>query len=268
MYYAHRMQVLLCTLLTLFLLNSWAQSADSVPTLAMPGQQEVQKTLVIGVDSFVPPFVMQGGHGELYGYDISMMNSICKLMQRNCKFQPIKWIKLLPAVMNNQVDLVVSSITITPERAKQMNFSLPYGLSYSRFLTNSSTPVNTPFTFSALDGKRIGVYEGTIYEDQASHIGMKNPIIKSYGSYQDVLKALTNNKIDYILLDNPTALYWAANSSGAFKVVGAPNIYGFGIGIVISNQNRDLIPAINQALLKYLNSDDYKQNYKRYLESF
>lgn len=268
MLYVHRLQILLCALLSLFIINSWAQTADSVPTFTMPGQQAAQKTLVIGVESFVPPFVMQGGNGELYGYDISMMNSICKLMQRNCKFQQIKWIKLLPAVINNQVDLVVSSITITPERAKQMNFSLPYGLSYSRFLTNSSTPVSSPFEFSSLDGKRIGVYEGTIYEDQASHIGVKNPIIKSYASYPDVLKALTNNKIDYILLDNPTALYWAANSSGAFKVVGAPYVYGFGIGIVVSNQNKDLIPILNQALLQYLNSDDYKQNYKHYLESF
>ncbi|RUR09388.1 transporter substrate-binding domain-containing protein [Legionella sp. km772] len=235
----------------------------------MPGQTNpTLKPLIIGVDSFVPPFVMQGGNGELYGYDISMMNSICKIIQRTCKFQPIKWLDLLPAVMNNQVDLVVSSITITPERAKQMNFSLPYGLSYSRFLTNSDTPVANPFTLSSLDGKKIGVYKGTIYEDQASHIGVTNPIIKTYVGYQDVLKALTNKDVDYILLDNPTALYWAANSSGAFKVIGEPYVYGFGIGIVISDQDKDLIPIINQAVIQYQNSPDYKQNYQRFLETF
>jgi len=226
------------------------------------------KILVIGVDSFVPPFIMQGGNGELYGYDISMMNSICKIMQRSCKFQPIKWIDLLPAVMSNQVDMAVSSITITPERAKQMNFSLPYGLSYSRFLTNTDTPVANPFALSSLTGKRIGVYKRTIYEDQASHIGVENPVIQTYMGYEDALKALTNKEIDYILLDNPTALYWAANSSGAFKVIGDPYVYGFGIGIVISDQDKDLIPAINQALLQYQNSNDFKQNYQRFLESF
>lgn len=275
MCFFNRIQVLCSLLLVLLTPILWAQATQYVtpngPVVIQPGQKTpppTEKVLVIGVDSFIPPFVMQGGNGELYGYDISMMNSVCKILKRHCRFQPIKWIHLLPAVMNNQVDMAVSSITITPERAKKMNFSLPYGLSYSRFLTNSDTPVSHPFTLSALDGKKIGVYEGTIYEDQASHIAVKDPIIKTYVGYQEALKALTNKDIDYILLDNPTALYWAANSSGTFKVVGEPYVYGFGIGVVVSNDDRDIIPALNQALLQYQNSDEYKQNFKRFLESF
>jgi polar amino acid transport system substrate-binding protein len=170
--------------------------------------------------------------------------------------------------MSNQIDLAVSSITITPDRAKIIKFSLPYALSYSRFLTNSSTPISKPFSLSSLNGQRIGVYQGTIYEDQASRIGIKDPIIKTYLGYQGALKALTDKKVDYILLDNPTALYWAANSSGGFKVIGQPYVYGFGIGIAVSNKEGNLIPALNKALLQYQNSGGYRQNYHRFLESF
>jgi len=226
------------------------------------------KPLVIGVDTYTPPFSMRGGKGELYGYDISMMNSLCKIMHRACQFQPMKWVELLPAIMNNQIDLAVSSITITPERTKNINFSLPYALSYSRFLTLSDTPVAEPFTFSLLNGKKIAVQEGTIYENRASRIGIQNPIIKVYDNDPDALKALTNKDVDYILLDNPTALYWAANSSGAFKVVGKPFAYGFGIGIAVSRADINLIPELNKAILEYQNSIDYRQNYHRFLESF
>lgn len=280
--FLYRIQILLCLILTLTTLGSWAQTAQSTQqgtvyatpsgtVTIQPGQTATTSTIkvfVIGVDSFVPPFVMQGGNGELYGYDVSMMNSLCKIMHLSCRFQLIKWVDLLPAVMNNEVDLAVSSITITPERAKQMNFSLPYGLSYSRFLTNTNTVIANPFSLSSLDGKRIGVYKGTIYENQASHIGVQNPIIQTYIGYQDALKALANNEVDYILLDNPTALYWAANSSGAFKVVGEPYAYGFGIAIAVSEQDKAMLPFLNEALIQYQNSEEYRQNYQRFLETF
>lgn len=279
-------RILLCLLIPLYTTNSISQPGQPIaqpkqvtvptgqmgaqPVQIMPGQiaPPTQNNLIIGVDGFTPPFVMQGGNGELYGYDISMINSLCAIIHRSCQFQVMKFIELLPAIMDNQIDLAVSSITITSERSKQIKFSLPYALSYSRFLTNSDTPVAKPFSLSSLNGKRIGVNKGTIYEDQASRIGVKAPIIQTYMGYHDALNALTNKEVDYILLDNPTALYWAANSAGGFKVIGEPYVYGFGIGIAISNKDVGLIPHLNNALLQYQNSEAYRQNYHRFLDFF
>jgi polar amino acid transport system substrate-binding protein len=245
-----------------------AVKPEGITTVAGQRTNPAQKPLVIGVDIFSPPFVMKGGKGELYGYDINMMSSVCQIMHRTCTYQVIKWIDLLPAVLNNQVDLAVSSITITPERAKLISFSLPYSLSFSRFITNNNTVTPTPFLLSSLDGKKIGVYKGTVYEDQATHIGVKNPIVITYTGYDDALKGLSDKEVDYILLDNPTALYWAANSSGAFKEVGKPYEYGFGFGVAVSKTNQDLIPELNKAILQYQNTDEYHQNYHRYLQEF
>jgi polar amino acid transport system substrate-binding protein len=270
--------------LPLYAISSWAQTVPVVVAPAQPAQagqivaepgQVIPrlnplrpKPLIIGVDTFTPPFAMRGGNGELFGYDISMMNSLCKIMNRPCQFQPMKWIELLPAIMNNQINLAVSSITITPERTKDINFSLPYALSYSRFLTMADTPTVEPFTFSSLEGKNIGVEEGTIYENQVTHLGINNPIVKSYDGDPEALKGLSNKEVDYVLLDNPTALYWAANSSGAFKVIGKPFAYGFGIGIAVSKADINLIPELNKALIEYQGSTDYQQNYHRFLETF
>lgn len=257
----------------LFLLLStswaWSQPVITIPNLpssTIPSSDS--SLLVIGVDSNTPPYVIQGGLGQLYGYDISMMNYICLVLKRTCQFKPMKWMNLIPALMNNEIDLAVSDITITPERAKKINFSLPYALSYSRFLTNVDNSVPNPFQLNALDGKRIGVDEGTIYEEQINHMGIKNLVVVTYPDDDEGIKALTNKDIDYLLLDNPTALYWASNSSGTLKVIGKPYSYGYGAGIGISNAAASLMPAINQALLQYQNSNDYKENYKRYLDFF
>lgn len=268
-----RIQVILLFIFPLYTLTCLGQYAPQPTSQVIapgePGQTNIKiKPLIIGVDSYTPPFSMRGGKDELFGFDISMMNSLCKIMNRTCQFQLMKWVDLLPAITNNQIDFAVSSITITPERTKEINFSLPYALSYSRFLTRSDIPVAEPFTYAALNGKVIAVQSGTIYENQATRLGITNPIIKTYENDPESLKALTNKEVDYILLDNPSALYWAANSAGMFQVLGKPFAYGFGLGIAVNKADIDLIPELNKALLQYQNSTEYKQNYQHFLESF
>ncbi|WP_040916294.1 transporter substrate-binding domain-containing protein, partial [Legionella tunisiensis] len=45
--------------------------------------------LRIAVDTFAPPFVMESAHNQLYGFDIAMMQSLCRIMQRTCQFVPV-----------------------------------------------------------------------------------------------------------------------------------------------------------------------------------
>jgi polar amino acid transport system substrate-binding protein len=81
----------------------------------------------------------------------------------------------------------------------------------------------------------------------------------------DAIKALTNDDVDFLMLDNATGIYWAANSSGQLKLVGTPYVSGYGMGIALSPQDEKLLPEINKALIQYQNSQDYQENYKRFL---
>ncbi|MGC1182472.1 transporter substrate-binding domain-containing protein [Legionella sp.] len=223
--------------------------------------------LNVGIESFSPPFVMQGSKKEIYGFDIDMMNTLCKMMQRTCYYHIIRFDELLDAVAKKEIDIAISSITITPERAKIVNFSTPYLLSYSRFLTKPSTKVE-PFTLQFLNEKKIGLEIGTIFPQQLTAMGVKNAQLKIYNSVADQLTALNNDEVDIILLDNPTAMYWAANSSDTFKLAGPAYMYGYGLGIAVNPDEGDLLVLLNQMLLKYQTSPEYQQNYDRYLLEF
>ena len=223
--------------------------------------------LNIGIESFSPPFVMQGSQNEIYGFDIDMMNSLCKLMQRTCKYKVMRFDQLLAAVANKEIDVAISSITITPERSKVVNFTMPYLLSYSRFLTKKSTPTEA-FSLALLNGKKIGIEAGTVFQQQINTMGVKDANIKEYPSVADQLTALNKGEVDIILLDNPTANYWASNSSDTFKLVGPAYIYGYGLGIAINASEGALLASLNQALVQYQNSTEYKQNYNQYLFEF
>ena len=219
--------------------------------------------LNIGIETFDPPFVIQGANKEIYGFDIDMMNSLCQMINRTCRFHEMRFDELLNAVATQKMDVAVSSITITPGRSKLVNFSLPYLLSYSRFLEKKSAP-NQPFSLALLNNKKIGLGTGTVFQNQLTAMGLKNPIIKEYTNVDNQLNALNKGEVDIILLDNAAALYWASNSSDVFKLVGPPYMYGYGYGIAINPSEVNLLTDFNNALVQYQNSNNYKQNYNRY----
>lgn len=223
--------------------------------------------LNIGIESFEPPFIMQGAN-KVYGYDIDMMNFLCKTLNRTCQFKVMKFSNLIPAVINKEVDVAVSSITITPERSEQVDFSIPYLLSYSRFLALNTPEMKAPFSLQLLQGKKIGVDEGTIFAEEINNMGVKDAQITEFATIELALEALRAGEVDMLLMDNPAALYWEANSSGAFKAIGDSFQYGFGVGVVINKAEKPLLNAINQALQQYQNSNAYKLNYDRYIAHF
>lgn len=227
----------------------------------------VLPVLNVGTESFNPPFVMQGSKNEIFGFDIDMMNSLCKAMQKTCKYHVMRFDELLNAVATGQVDMAISSITITPERAKIVNFSLPYLMSYSRFITQPSTAPTT-FNLAYLNNKKIGLEAGTVFAQQLDAMGVKNPQLKYYPTISTQLSGLSAGEVDLILLDNPTANYWASNSSETFKLAGPAYMYGYGLAIAVNPNQPALLNTINQVLLQYQNSNDYKQNYNRYLLEF
>ncbi|CEG58199.1 transporter substrate-binding domain-containing protein [Legionella fallonii] len=221
--------------------------------------------LNVGIQGFNPPFEIQGADNEIYGFDVDMMNGLCKIMDRTCVFHVIKFDLLLDAVESKKIDVAVSSITITAGRSALVNFSLPYLLSYSRFLGPSANKTQ-PFSLALLSNKKIGVEAGTIFADQIKVLGIINPTIKQYDTMELLVEALGKKDVDYILFDSPTATYWAANSGGEFSVIGPPLLYGYGFGIAINKEDRQLLLDINRALLQYQNSEEYKMNYNKYLE--
>ncbi|RUR15319.1 transporter substrate-binding domain-containing protein [Legionella sp. km535] len=210
---------------------------------------------------------MQGAHNQFYGYDISMMEYVCKTLKRSCQFIPIRFNKILDAVNTKKVDVATSSIAITAERAAMVNFSLPYLLSQARFIGPKKL-ANRSFGLKLLNGKKIGITEGSIFPNVIKKMGVKSSIITSYTNLNYLIDDLYKGKIDFGLLDEPSALYWQAQSANKLAVLGQSFSYGFGLGIAVNRDNLILLQAINNALLKYQESDDFKKNYHTYLTHF
>jgi polar amino acid transport system substrate-binding protein len=223
--------------------------------------------LIVGVETFIPPFVLQGANKGLYGFDIDMMTEICKIMKRTCQFRVMRFDRLLDAVASSEIDVAISAITVTADRAAKVNFSAPYLTSHSRFLTKK-TAKPVPFNLSSLNNKTIGIEAGSIFAQQIQAMGIKNATIRENPKVAALLEDLENGKVDFIIVDNQTAIYWEANSSDRFVLHGPPYEYGYGFAIAVNPADESLLTAINQALITYQKSEAYKRDYKRYLSQF
>lgn len=217
----------------------------------------------VGVTEYYPPYVMKSGNERVYGFDISLMNRICKLLQISCQYKQMPFNALLPSVMNGEIDAAISALIITNEREEQIRFSIPYMASYARFITRSDTP--TPVVTKAiLENNKIGVQTGTIYIDYIASLGLKNAQINYYGTENEQVEALNKKIIDFIITDNQTALWWSNNMHGVIALAGKPIPVGKGVGIAFAAKNAKYVKNFNDAILKLKETDIMKQLFNRY----
>lgn len=223
--------------------------------------------LRVAVDQFNPPFELQSGTQHMYGFDISVVGAVCKQLQRTCEYVPMIFAKLLPAVQNGEVDMAVGSLIITPERAAMVNFSQPYLISNGLFLIRTDI-ASKPFNLDILQTLKMGAQEGTIYTDVLLSMGVDQSQISTYDTLNNLILALQSKKIDAVVMNEPTALYWQAQASDILKPWGKEFNVGSGLAIVVDKNNIDLLNQVNQALTIYQNSPQFQMDYDRYMAYF
>ena len=123
----------------------------------------------VGTDATYAPFgFKEKNTGKLDGFDIDIINAIAKDEGAEVDIQNLNFDALLPALQSNTLDIAISDMTISEERARSVDFSNPYYIAGSGLVVNTD---NTNITsFKDLEGKRIGVSIGSTGAEIAGKI--------------------------------------------------------------------------------------------------
>lgn len=90
--------------------------------------------LVVAITGTAIPFSHRNKHGELIGFNVDIVRTLCQRLKRECQFEVRKFPEILPLVAAGKADIGVGNYLKTPEREQQVRFSLPYWRSTSSFI--------------------------------------------------------------------------------------------------------------------------------------
>jgi lysine/arginine/ornithine transport system substrate-binding protein len=177
--------------------------------------------LRIGTEGAYPPFEYRDASGELKGFDIEIGNALCARMNVKCVWSPQDFDGLIPALKAGKIDLIISSLSATPNRGKAVDFSRPYYISPSQFVARKGSGITDDA--KTLEGKVIAVQSGTNHE---AYLEQKLPDVtaKSYNTIEEAELDLEAGRVDAFLADKVILYDWLRKEGAAkgFDFVGKP----------------------------------------------
>lgn len=219
-------------------------------------------TLRVGTTLQNPPFSsLADKNGHFYGFDMNIMEEICKSIKVNCTFTPLVFNDLFTQMKAGKIDLAIAAIIINDFQEEDFLFSLPYLQSNGEFIALLPSPINKP---SDIINKRVGVRRGTPFKNLALTMYKNQVEIVEVQDMGTLLGKLNDKDIDVALINAAAAKYWYANNSEIYKLIGTQIPTGEGYGIMANKGQEALIGQINQALLNMEADGSYLAIYTRY----
>lgn len=101
---------------------SWAAAAEKAGMLASVKERGVMR---VGFSTFVP-WAMQDKDGKFIGFEIDVATRLARDLGVKVEFIPTKWAGIVPALLTGQFDIIIAGMSVTPERAAKVDFTIPY----------------------------------------------------------------------------------------------------------------------------------------------
>ena len=218
------------------------------------------KTIRIGSDATYPPFESIDSSGKFVGFDIDIMNAICDELKVKCEYINQDFDGIIPALVAGKFDVIDSSISITEERKKTIEFTDKYYNTPPAIVARKDAGIKG-VGVDDLAGKTIGVQSSTTHANYAQKTYTKSDV-KLYPS------------ADQFKLDRDATIERGEDGSldgkaccvfvGAVKIV--PEIHGIGAGFGVRKEDTDLRDLLNKGIAAIRANGKYKEINDKYFD--
>jgi len=222
------------------------------------------KKLRIAVDSTYPPMEFEGSDGKVTGLDIDLAREIAAYLKVEAEFIVMPWDGILAGLQSNRYDIIMSSMNITPERSRQVNF-VPYIKMGQVFVIKKSTKPVVKST--DLNGRTVAVQVDTTSFSAVEEIvksGVKLKALKTFPGATETFSAIKANQADVIVTDEAVGKYYAGLDAKTFIVSGNA-VLPEPIGIAVKKSDTQLLKALSDAVKTIKNNGSYARIYKKWL---
>ena len=225
--------------------------------------EEKGKPLIVGMELAYPPFEMTDTSGKPTGVSVDLATDLAKSLGRPVVIQNTAFDGLIPALKTGKIDLVISSMTATAERAQSIDFSEPYiSTGLSLLLKKDSTAKG----IADLDreGVKIAVKKGT-----TGHIFATNNLKKAQVLVLDKESAavleVSQGKADAFIYDQMSVYQnWQRNKETTQAILEPFQKESWAVGI--RKGNDELKAQVNRFIKEYREKGGFEQLGERYLK--
>lgn len=241
---------------------------ESQPANSAPANNEANsapaevKTYKVGTDASYAPFESVKPSGEIVGFDIDVLNAIAKAEGFKVDYVNTAWSGIFASVKEKN-DILISAITITPDRVKEMDFSEPYFESTNYIAVPEGSAINS---IDDLKGKKVSVQQGTTGDEALKKfLGKDYAGIKRFPNNPSAFLELRNNKVDAAVADSGVVLiYVKENPEAKLKIIKDAKFDKEVYGMAIRKGNTELKSKIDDGLKKIKASGEYDQIFEKY----
>jgi arginine/ornithine transport system substrate-binding protein len=228
--------------------------------------------LKVAIDPTYEPFTFKTADGKPTGFDVDVATALCEQIKRKCEFVEQVWDSMIPGLNAKKYDVIISSMSITDERLKEVDFTDKYYNTPSRIVLKKGVK----FTDAAsIKGKKLGVLKGSTQEKYA--LGDLKPagvVINSYEAQDQVYLDIKSGRLDGTVADymEVTGGFLSKPEGAKYELVGPdlkmPQYFGYGAGIALRKGEDKLKGELNEAIKAIRSNGSYKTMADKYFAKY
>jgi polar amino acid transport system substrate-binding protein len=204
------------------------------------------RTIVVAQDATWPPMEFVNEKKEIVGFDTDLMIAVAKEAGFKVEFKNVAWDGIFGALAAGKVDVICSSVTITEERKRSMDFSIPYFKIRQGLVVPKDS---TAKTLNDMKGKTLGAQIGTTGFFAIKKTEGVNP--KSYDEIGLAMEDLYNGRIDGVVCDDPVAALYALQKpeyKAKLKIAAVLDTGDEHYGVAVKKGNAEVLNLINKGI--------------------
>jgi polar amino acid transport system substrate-binding protein len=151
--------------------------------------------ITIGMLVDFPPYGTTNAQNQPDGYDADVARLLAKDLGVKANIVPVTGPNRIPFLLTNKVDVLVASLAVTPERAKQVDFSTPYAAATIVLYGAAKVQLKEP---ADLKGKRVGVARASTQDVALTAIAPEGTEIRRFDDDASAMQALMSGQVDAI----------------------------------------------------------------------
>lgn len=223
--------------------------------------------LRVGFDAGYMPFELTDKKGNFIGFDIDIAKEMAKAM--GVKFVPVNtaWDGIIPSLLTDKFDIIMSAMTVTQERNLKVGFADPVVIVGQTIILNKKHEGKVK-SYKDLNDKKFVVTSklGTTGEKSVNRL-IPNCVYKSFETETEAALEVINNKADAFVYDLPyCVVFMAQQGEGKAVFLNKPFTYE-PIGWAIRQGDPDFMNWLNNFLKQIRNDGTYDRIYDRWFNS-